>query len=551
MNPISKLQYLFSSTHLRRMRQVLKAKLHGMARKRIRLAVVGTTSSGKSFLLRDILKTLTSMSGVFYPLDTELQSYKNFANYSPDETGGHGGTPLYACRPNNHYGAHVVHKNESGDKYDLSFLNIPGEIFAKPLQNRSSRLQAYLILKDQISQLRSPFVVTTWHTDAGDIRYIVETAKASTATDEDRASTAVTNEKNLKLRYMQWNEIFAELTSGGYVRCAGSERRISGKKLLKNFFEYDTDSVIRSIRDLIEKNQLKGIDFDSTDFEALGYDRSFTFLHYCSQATDIVMCDRIFIKKETKTANDEMLFGDLAEGLDSFLEESDNRHQVNVYLAFRNVDFLLLQKEQTFKQLYNELQAGMNDEQRRNAIYSLFNYSLLHYLDSSLVIPDEEFNDWIGLPEGKRSELIQSDVEKLKSALIDFDGSDGQIYMGSDLRQHINSRLGSQGQSFRRILLKTGYIASSGSTARDKIVPHVYYTCTPITEDFDIYENYIIGNDLAPDFRRVADGKTRLFYEQFSHACFGSYQLCMDLLTQHKLGDFNMGSLLTILEDQA
>ena len=35
------------------------------------------------------------------------------------------------------------------------------------------------------------------------------------------------------------------------------------------------------------------------------------------------------------------------------------------------------------------------------------------------------------------------------------------------------------------------------------------------------------------------------------HACFGSYQLCMDLLTQHKLGDFYMGSLLTILEDQA
>ena len=524
MNPISKLQYLFSSTHLRRMRQVIKAKIHRMNSKRIRLAVVGTASSGKSFLLRDILKTLTSMSGVFYPLDTELQSYKNFANYSPDETGGHGRTPLYACRPNNHYGAHVVHKNASGDKYDLSFLNIPGETFAKPSPTRPSRLQAYLTLKDLISQLHGHFTVSTWHTDAGDIRYIVEPTKACIATDEDRASTAVTDEKNLKLRYMQWNEIFAELKSGGYVRCAGSERRISGKKLLKNFFEYDTDSVIRSIRDLIEKNQLRGIDFDATDFDALGYDRSFTFLHYCSQATDIVMCDRIFITKETNTNNDEMLFGDLAEGLDSFLEESDNSHQVNVYLAFRNVDFLLIKKEAAYKQLYNELQAGMNDEQRRNVIYSLFNYSLLHYLDSNLVIPDEEFGDWIGLPIEKRSELIQSDVEKLKNALIDFDGSDGQIYMGSDLRQHINSRLGSQGQSFRRILLKTGYIASGGSTARDKIVP---------------------------DFRRVADGQTRLFYEQFSHACFGSYQLCMDLLTQHKLGDFYMGSLLTILEDQA
>ena len=168
MNPISKLQYLFSSTHLRRMRQVIKAKLHRMNRKRIRLAVVGTASSGKSFLLRDILKTLTSMSGVFYPLDTELQSYKNFANYSPDETGGHGRTPLYACRPNNHYGAHVVHKNASGDKYDLSFLNIPGETFAKPSPTRPSRLQAYLTLKDLISQLHGHFTVSTWHTDAGD-----------------------------------------------------------------------------------------------------------------------------------------------------------------------------------------------------------------------------------------------------------------------------------------------------------------------------------------------------------------------------------------------
>ncbi len=549
MNPFTKLNYLLSSTHLNRMRTILLNRIHSMTRKRIRLAVVGTTSSGKSFLLRDILKTLSSMSGVFNPLDNELQSYKNFANYSPDETGGHGGTPLYACRPNNHYGARVVHKNESNDKYDLSFLNIPGEIFAKAEQNRPSRLQAYILLKDQISQLRKYFIVSTWHTESGDIRYIVEPAKGCTATDADRTYTTVTNEKMLKLRYMDWREIYAELHNSGFEQCPGSAHRISGKKLLKNFFEYDTDSVIRSIRDLIQNNQMKGIDFDTTDFEALGYDRSFTFLHYCSQATDIVLCDRIFTKKESRT--NEMLFGDLAEGLDSFLDESSNSHNLNVYLAFRNVDFLLIQKEDVYKKLCEELKSGMNDEQKRNVIYSLFNYALLNYLDSNLEISDEEFDDWIGLPEGKRSELVQPDIEKLKKDLIDFNGSDGLIHMGSDLKQHISSRLGGQGHSFRRILLKTGYISPTTGNPRDNIVPHVYYTCTPITEDFDIYQNYIEGNELATDFRKEIDGKTRLFYEQFSHACFGSYQLCMDILTQHKLGDFSMGSQLMILQDQA
>ncbi len=542
-----KLSYLFSGTHLHRTFLVMRNALHRMSREQIRLAVVGTTSSGKSFLLRDIMKTLSSMSAVFYPLDNALQTYKNVANYSPDETGGDRGTLFYACRAHNHYGARVVHKNESNDKYELSFLNIPGEIFAKT-PDKPTRLQAYIQLKNQISRLRHHFKVSTWRTDAGDIRYIVEPRKGCSATDEDRAKTEATSEKNLKMRYMDWGELYADLHTSGYVRCDGSSRRVSGKTLLRNFFEYDTDSVIRSILDLIHSNQLRGLDFDAVDFAGNAYDKSFTFFQYCAQATDIVLCDRIFTKDEVNA--EEMQFGDLAEGLDSFLEDSTNQHKVNVYLAFRNVDFLLSRKENEYKALYKFLQEKMNDEQRRNAIYSLFNYSMLHYLDDSLVIPDNEFSDWIGLPEELRSDLIHSDIDKLKDQIVDFEGGDGLIYMGTDLRQHIRSRLGGQGHSFRRILLKTGYIHPESGNPRGNIVPHVYYTCTPITEDFDIYQNYMDGDHIAFDFCRESDGKRNYFCEQYSHACFGSYQLCMDILTQHKLGDFSMGSLLTILEDQ-
>ena len=551
-----------NSKLMKRLRYFFRYQVAG--RKRIFLAVVGTTSSGKSFLLNDILTSLGSMSAVFTPLSEfpmkgmpagTLMPLKDLATYSPDEYGGSGGTPIYACRQSNFYGA-AVRYNNSRDVHDLVFLNIPGEIFSKAENGALSRLQAYIMLKSRIAQLKKRFYVSRWVNSAGDERLIVQPVvpnPASTSPMDSPMSASPqlpTIKGALQMRYRDWNEIFSDLNASGFRFVEKSRRKINGRKLLKSFFFYDTDSIMMTINDMIETGQLQELPFTATDFRGRLYDNAFTFFHFCALASDIVLCDRIFTKREANT--DEMLFGDLADGLQSFLDDC-TEDKKNVYLAFRNVDFLMLEKEKEYQKLYNETLSSLSTEGRRNAIYSLFSYAMLHHVDPTLNIPEKEFADFIGLPaemSEAAKKAIPSDPAAITDLMVDLDGADGHIHMAASLRNHISTRIGGEGHAFRKLLQKTGYAPEQTSDARSRIVPHVYFTCTPITQNYEIYQNYLEGDKVASDFSREVDGYVYKFHEQFSHACFGSYQLCMDILTQHRLGDFEKGSLLMIEEEE-
>ena len=571
----SKIRYWFSPTSLRETAEWIRSAVHYVFfnRKRIDLAVVGTTSSGKSFLLNDILTVLSKMGGKaqsrvpLYGPDgggmghgTGRRWLKNFGSYSPDEFGGSGGTPVYACRQSSFYGDSVKHSDRSL-KYDLVFLNIPGEIFMKSA-GVAIKLKAYIALKNEIDHMNRRFRVTTWVNAAGDRRYIVTPAIGWRGNPFDVPVVSNTGsgggwQRGLKMRYRQWTEIFEDLQAGGFHECAGSGRKISGRKLLKRFFDYDTDSIMMTIRDMLASNQLRDLDFGEDDFNAGEYDKCFTFFHYCARATDIVLCDRLFRKEENTTASSEttakglddsgeMAFGDVAQGLDAFLEDCEEGGKKNVYLAFRNVDFLMHDKEEAYKHLSGVTLRNMNSEARRNAIYSLFSYAMIHYVDDRMTVGSKDYHEFIGLP----TDVPETDIDQLTEQLIDLSGGDGVSYRSRDVKDHITASLGGEGQAFRRLLLKMGYQREEDGDPRSRIVPHVYFTCTPITEDYEIYENYMDGNHVAPFFVKMKDGYTYRFDEQFSHACFGSYQLWMDVMTQHGLGDFERGGLLTIMADQ-
>lgn len=409
-------------------------------RKRIFLAVVGTTSSGKSFLLNDIITSLSSMSAVSSPLkDFPMKGMpagtflpmKDIGSYSPDEYGGTGRTPIYACSQKSFYGVSMRYNN-SRDEHDLVFLNIPGEIFNKADNGGISRLQAYIMLKSRIAQMKKKFYVSRWESASGEERLIVQPVVAG---PEEAVTTPTFTGGNqtFRIRYRDWNEIFGELTSSGFHFVQGSRKKISGKKLLRQFFFYDTDSIMMTIYDMIQSQQLSELPFTATDFRAQLYDNSFTFFHFCALASDIVLCDRIYTKNEPSEG--EMLFGDLADGLQSFLDDCNEKaEKKNVYLAFRNVDFLMLEKEKAYQKLYNETLSTMSTEGRRNAIYSLFNYTMLHHIDPTLNIPKHEFCDFIGLPttdEQTNFEGIPSDPDELTELLVDLNGADGHIHMAA------------------------------------------------------------------------------------------------------------------------
>ena len=133
-------------------------------------------------------------------------------------------------------------------------------------------------------------------------------------------------------------------------------------------------------------------------------------------------------------------------------------------------------------------------------------------------------------------------MEKLANLYMDSTPSGGTVVHNTkDLITHINSRIGGDGQAFRNILLQAGI-----NTQNEAIIPHVYFSCTPITDDYSIYENFEYEGRIAPDFCHNGDIDD-LFMARNSNVCFGSYQLCMDILKQHQLGSFIHGSLLNHL----
>ena len=526
-----------------------------LKKKRIHLAVVGTPSSGKSFLLRDISIALGSLGGNAYDLKRAGYQYKNIGKCRPDEAGGNGGTPFYACRLSNHYGANMVH---DGFEYDLDFLNIPGEAFVKydPEEDKMSRVDAYNILRERLQQVGTKlFTVTTFvEKNTGEIKLIVEPKMTRPLTSGAiQSSASPIQEESRRMNFLSWEDILQELKD--YQPVKGSDKNINGITLLKYFFEYDTDSVIRSIRDLIESKYIRDLGFDQDDFEGKGYDKAFVFLHYCALATDIVLCDRIYTAVEDNNGTEkEIKFGELAAGITQFIEK--NNKEVKVYLAFRNVDFMLYQRENEYQKLNNEVLRGVDIEAKRNIIYSIFHSALLFHLDNNFQEKMKDYEFMTGLnctKEIKREKLLDVSVDEKKfmetvaDKYVDFDGGNGIIVENIlDLTTHINSRLGGLGtaEAFRGLLQRTGINANNA-----QIVPHVYFTCTPVTSDYKMYKNDIRDdNTISTDFVRETTKGKEYFSRMNSCACFGSYQLCMDILRHHDLGQFRRGALLSILQ---
>jgi hypothetical protein len=527
----------------------------------IRLAVVGNTSSGKSFLLKDIIDALRSMGCGFYTSES-LESkdgfqYKPFSNYAPNQKGGNGGTPIYACRHEDHYGQLV---KSSEIKFDLSFLNIPGEIF------EDKKLHSYNELKKVLKTSKKLFTVHTYINPAGEERLIVKpNAKVCPIEDDETVTVpAGSNKDAFLMRFKPWGEINRELTLAHFSH--DKEKDIKGEELMMNFFKYDTDSVMRSITSLIERKVFPNLTFDHVDFEEQQFDLSFVFFHYCTLATDIVLCDRVYthLDKAAEKGKEVLGFNELATRLSQFLDDENIAEKVNAYIAFRNVDFLLQNRdvEQAYIDLNKQLRdLEMSPEMRRNVIYSLFSYLLFDHIGYSMRGIGDSMEHILGIEDGKHVALAPDEerpavederdenamtpinrtfIERLKERYIDVKGSENHVFNADNLEDHIRSRIGGQGQAFRMILAQTGWQPEGNDT----FVPHVYFTCTPITEDYRVYKNGLKNNPDQDEFDFYREGSTTKFSDMGSRACFGSFQLCIDIFNNHGIGSFFYGAML-------
>lgn len=514
----------------------------------IHLAVVGPSASGKSYLISDLIQALNNMD----MLRHTLPGYRDFGLYDSDVTTSDRLNPRpktdrYACRAENHYGAEFEHE---GTSFYLDFLNIPGEIFNP---NNTDLTEFFRIRQLLLERCKRRFSIVTW-TDGFNEELYVEprgiSAEAQAVIDKaQREGTIRATAKERQQEYSTWSQIYAEINEHGRrLTRKGDTRTVDGKYILEHLRDFNVDSAMLSIAEVVAT---LGIGIDAYDFMAR-LSVSFYFFCYCCTATDMIICDRMVLPTSTDdpsrptsaTSEAEIEFVPLVSQLVAFFT-AKGKQAPHIYLAYRGADYFVKNKEENWRRiLAQDAIRNMTDQQRRNCIYAIA--SLLvhnHRFPGSLTsLTPEAFNDLTGLNVENWGNGSTPVVDFLSRLLIDFAPADGNVITGGTISDLFRSHQGMNMETLMRQSYKSSCVIAPGALLAG-MMRHVYYTATPISDNF-----YVFSNDPNCNYQCFSrddfQGHTRFFHNYNSHLCFGTYQLCLDILHQHDViptidgGDF-------------
>lgn len=518
--------------------------------KHIHLAVVGATSSGKSYIISDLIQAFANMGLRRYDLD----GYRSFGHYESDVTeddpiNPRPKTDVTACRQNNFYGAQYE-SNGGSMKFCIDFLNIPGEIF----RESETFLENFFELREYLATMR--FDVVTWSNDYNAELYIEPHDAGQDAIKKAKANTDASpaDKGTRKSNYLDWDQIFADLRLTS-LKEQPKRKTITGKELLRNIRLYNADSVIRSIGEFLNKkggilknksNQIKS-DRDRWDYEQLP--ASFYFFNYCATATDIIICDQMYRPSSAPASNEDINFVTLVKRLLQFYTKQD----VNAprsYVAYRGADYLVKKREAAWRGLIGSpIFAQLSPSARKDALYALYAL-LVHNHRHGMANPNmtvSELLQQVGLPtkgfvintkKYKNSDTAAHLISDLSAILMDFDPEHGEIIGGGQLCPTLNAHEGQKTKELMNNSWNDTCIVPPGHFLAG-MMRHVYYTATPISGDF-----YVFENDSSTSFQLFVHdahtGQQHYFHNYGDHFCFGTAQLGYDILYQNGLYDDNV-----------
>jgi len=562
------------------------------AQNTIRLAVIGQTSSGKTYLLTDLCQAILRL-GYTEKNDpnSKFRYIGNFLNDVCDPTSGIDGTPVYICRQNNHYQTNF--ESETGDRFSLEFIDIPGEVISR------NSIEEFIGIIIALNQCRTKyFKVETWSTeDGGKVAKIVkydypvsDQPVLSKHNDQDEKkdenqenlpnldenqpakSRSLINDINGKRDkvYLSTDEVIEDCRRKRMI-CRNTNS-ISGEDLLNNFYDYIPDTVVNAIAEAwdildihvkLKKGDIEdGIsqnDSDKDRFEKK-YKNQFYFLYYCLTATDIVLCDKMAVPTETNMTDkakdnfNQMItalrvFKGLLESLD--IGRAKNK---NWYLAFRGADSLIYQEnfknfmtdmekhdEDATYSLYAILQALYLKEQNNPSQGNKNRIKIIRRPSKFSILPpyiedSDSFREMItSLSTTDVIEIINDYYPFVKNKEYEcFLKESTKYHVAGDrtINEYINERL----SSFSSIVgecLDTSIYPFLG------IPPHVFFTATPIDKFFDIFSH-------DPDNPRRFEGPVS---HPSGRYCFGTQQLLKDILLANSIklpdGKSHYGLLLS------
>lgn len=479
--------------------------------RKLHLAVIGFPSSGKSYMLSDMITALSEMG---YAAELPPLSYPHsslgafFYDAYNNESGGMKQTPPSACRTENHYGATMKRKG-SNQRISIDFLNIPGETFREP----EIQLQRYYTLRKAISNVsKGLFQLTTWRNPSGHEVKVLEPAldkrvKYKLPNYERLSKSKPSPFDNFDTKqYMLWHSIYAMLNGSKHKLV--KRKNVGGDYVLNHFFEINTDSVFATIANVWD-GFASGL--QKEDYVSNNAFNDFYYMHYCSVSTDIVICDKLFVPGNTADAN-AVNFTLMTDVLHDLLTKG--KHNAHVYLTFRGADLLMKKHGARYRMKFKN--ASLSS--KRIDSYKAFSEQL-----AALLMSGETKSD----------------------TLVDPTPEGFTITTSSDLASHIKSRIGGdKGHCFKQLLIAAYKDKKHHQVQGQALPPHVYFTATPIDSDFNFYDNdtvdntrFILGREVNPNNNNLQKTWSAFHLEVTRggkhQLCFGSYQLLQDIFNQN------------------
>lgn len=540
-------------------------------RTQIRLAVIGQTSSGKTYLLTDLCQSLARMG---YREENDLETcfrfVGDFQNDVTDPETGVDGTPVYICRQNNHY--RTYYRSDSAEDFSLEFIDIPGEVIT------SDSIEVFIeIIKALHKCEEKYFKVEKWETETGrrssyvvkydpnpidenaEGYYNVDTENTNSNEDKENSLPDIDDERKQKRTDRLFNEGTGlrdkeYLTTEAVINDLKLKRfrnkrtySISGQEILNKFYDFIPDTFVNAIADAWNV-----LDIDNKYKNAFvrDYKDQFYFLYYCLSATDIVICDKIAVPQVTNmTKGPEDTFEQMMSALGTFNSlfnalDIDDKTEKHWYFVAKGVDSLMKQKN--FKS-FNKTTSPYDED----ATYSLYTLLQARSLKEQIEESPEKDNDET---EDIFSSVMKPDMtippfiedydifkEMISGAWRDIDAvlqichskiknppftaflknsSEYHISTGQSLNDYLSSRTGLFTDEIVGRCNDTEIFPHLGN-----IPPHVFFSATPIDRDFNIFGHET--NNARKFEDEVASPSDRI--------CFGALQLMKDILLQNEL----------------
>ena len=538
----------------------------------VRLAVVGSTGCGKTYLLSDIIGSLEKLGcrrdDKYNDGTLHRDAYDLIENQK--HNGGVDKTLIHASRQEDLYCSQFI--DNLGNRMVIEFTDIPGEVMTpESMSMFRAVMRALMACRSRI------FVATNW--DNPRTHKTVKVIELAKSGGGNRPVIGLGG----KLSYSNGGRLAAEAQGQVYVGTSarkayyekqdfheGHRRNISGADVFRDFLRCDVDSVINAIIEAWEllkidevlPEKLKPAGSGKSLFQN-EYKYHFFFHYNTFFATDVVVCDKCCtpVIDGGETAADSDRFTTMMQVLKNLTNYKDATAK-KWYLALKGIDAVM--KEEKWREVY---QCSGQD---LNLVYShfvvLFRQACEHGLLGEGTVPatytvpfssPDRMMAWLTDMEKYRDEKVDAgeDNDPLVSLLeghyrrfaVDvelFFKSSGEYTMhsGHDLSEHIRRRVEDfchlddskmlndpEKQDERRLL---------------NLPSHVYFIATPIDDQFHIC------NHCSED-PTLFEGDARHYNHR---AGFGSLQLTTDILLAHgvKISEQfnNFGYVLDHVHDQ-